>query len=138
MNEDLSQQIMPDSDSWPGPLVFMEILYQVVATALNQASLMILVGVAGLFVSHGLSLLINYFGKGEYQSQDNRKLMAAPYQRIMILHLAVICGGMLVMMMVSPVGLLVALTVVKLGADIAWHLRSHHKAQRYRADSAGR
>ena len=138
MNEDLAQQIMPDSDSWPGPLVFMEILYRVVATALSQASPMMLLGVAGLFVSHGLSLLINYFGKGEYQSQDTRKLMGAPYQRIMILHFAVIAGGMLVMMMGSPVGLLVALTALKLGADIALHLRSHRKAQRYRAGSAAR
>jgi len=51
--------------------------------------------------------------------------MAAPYKRIAILHIAVIIGGFLVVEMGQPLGLLLALVVLKIVMDIKLHQHSH-------------
>jgi len=87
----------------------------------------ILFGVAALFVSHGVSFFINYIIKGERTKASLPILMFSPYARIVILHIAIVFGGIFVMVLNSPVFMLVILIILKIGLDIALHRIEHIK-----------
>jgi hypothetical protein len=53
--------------------------------------------------------------------------MAAPYGRIVVLHIAILFGGMATLALGSPVFLLVLLIVGKVFLDLKFHQRSHRK-----------
>jgi hypothetical protein len=86
-----------------------------------------------LLVSHGASFLLLFIGRQEYRHASANQLMAAPYKRVALLHIAVIAGGFLVQRMGSPLGLLVALVTLKIVMDIRLHRRSHAAAARHAA-----
>jgi hypothetical protein len=48
----------------------------------------------GLFISHGISYRLNYIGRGEYLRTSVVRQMAAPYGRLVVLHITIILGGM--------------------------------------------
>ena len=54
-------------------------------------------------------------------------LKAAPYGRVVILHVAIMAGAMPVLALGSPAPLLVALIAMKTVVDIVMHQRSHAK-----------
>lgn len=83
-----------------------------------------------LFLSHGLSFLYNYLGKGEYTQANLQGLMAAPYSRIVVLHLVIILGGFIVMSLKSPLSGLILLIVLKIYTDMRSHLKEHRKYKR--------
>ncbi len=83
----------------------------------------------GLFVSHGISFVRNYLSGKEYASQTMQRLMKQPYRRIVLLHVAIIAGGMPVMMLGSPIPLLFILVGLKIGLDIWLHTKEHSAAQ---------
>ena len=56
-----------------------------------------------------------------------QSLMNAPYQRIMILHVAIIAGGFGVMALDEPLILLLVLVVLKLAMDITLHNRERKR-----------
>lgn len=88
----------------------------------------------GLVVSHLFSFFVNYIGKGEYRKTAVPLLMAAPYGRIVVLHLAIIFGAFATMALGSPVFLLVILIVGKIMLDLKFHQRAHRKfLARYQA-----
>jgi len=111
-----------------GPLVFLQLLGSVVATLWRSGPRGIEWPILGLFVSHGISFVQNYLLGGEYRSLTVRKLMGQPYSRIVVLHIAIIAGGMPVMMLGSPVYLLAVLVALKIGMDIWLHVKSHRTA----------
>jgi hypothetical protein len=112
-------------EAWPLFLVFVQLLVEVVTTVVNMAPPEWLIGFAALFISHGISLALNYFAAGEYKSQDLKSLMHSPYKRIVILHVAIILGGFGVAAFDSPMPLLVLLVLGKLGLDIWLHNKEH-------------
>lgn len=81
--------------------------------------------VLALLISHGISFLANYLGKGEYGALTIKKLMNQPYKRIVLLHIAIIAGGVPIMIIGSPTPLLCILVLLKVGMDICFHLREH-------------
>jgi uncharacterized membrane protein len=81
--------------------------------------------VLALLLSHGISFLLLFMWQQEYRHTTVNELMKAPYQRIVIMHIAVIAGGFLVIRLGSPLGLLFALVALKTGMDIMLHNRSH-------------
>jgi hypothetical protein len=83
--------------------------------------------VLGLIISRGISFATNYIGNGEYKNVLAPMLMAQPYGRIMVLHLAIIGGGFLVMALHSPLLGLLLLVVLKTLLDLAGHLRERAK-----------
>ena len=83
-----------------------------------------------LVVSHGISFLANYIGRGEYRTTSLQRLMIAPYGRVVVLHLAVLFGGFLVMATNSSVAALILLIVLKVALDIVAHLREHARLAR--------
>jgi hypothetical protein len=89
------------------------------------------IGGAALFLSHGASFLFNYIGRGEYLTATAGGQMAAPYARVVILHLTIIFGAFVVAFLGAPIGALIVLVVLKTTFDLGLHLR-----ERGRADSA--
>ena len=51
--------------------------------------------------------------------------MNRPYKRVVLLHVAIIAGGMPIMMLDSPVPLLFILVLLKIYLDIRLHTKSH-------------
>jgi hypothetical protein len=79
----------------------------------------------GLFVSHGVSFLVNYLGAGEYRTQTAAAQMFAPYGRLVVLHVTIIFGGFAVAFLGAPILLLVILIALKTILDLRFHLREH-------------
>ena len=111
--------------SWPGPLVVVQkILYfgqQILAAAPPEFGWACI----ALLLSHGASFLLLFIGQREYRHTSVDALMAAPYKRIVLLHVAVIIGGFMVVELGQPLGLLLALVALKIGMDIMLHNRAH-------------
>ena len=122
----MTQPEMPEvlSDmNWPFVFVFVELLVKVITYVLSMAPQEWLIGFAALFVSHGLSLVLNYFRGGEFRTQTINRLMTAPYKRIVVLHVAILAGGFGIAAMGSPLPLLVLLIGLKIAMDVLLHLR---------------
>jgi hypothetical protein len=118
--------------TWWGPLVFLQLLYSVVARFWASGPPELIWGVAGLFISHGISFVENYIGGREYITSSMSRLMHQPYQRIVIMHLAIIAGGIFVMKLDSPVVLMLILVILKIGFDLHLHNKSHRPKKKDR------
>lgn len=79
----------------------------------------------GLVASHLVSYFTNYLGHGEYRRLTPPDLMARPYPRIMVLHIAIVLSGFLTIVIGSPIWLLVLLVIGKTLLDLKLHLREH-------------
>ncbi len=84
--------------------------------------------VFGLVASHGFSFFRNYLKSEENQRTSVAVEMAAPYPRMLALHVAIVFGGFAVQALGQPVFLLVILVVAKTMADWKLHLKAHEKA----------
>ncbi len=116
----------PD-DTWPLFLVFPQILFNVTAAVLAFAPAEWIVAFVALFVSHGVSFLVNFLLGPERETATIGALMGAPYGRIVILHIAIIAGGFGVMALGQPVFMLIVLVMLKMGLDLGLHLREHDR-----------
>jgi hypothetical protein len=83
-----------------------------------------------LVVSHGLSYVVNYLGRGEDRSLSPPELMQQPYGRVIVLHVTILGGGFLAMFLGQPLLSLVLLVALKTGVDLQAHLREHGRAAR--------
>jgi len=116
-----------DRTSWPCFLAFVQILLNVAREALSIMTPEMRLAVFALFASHGISFVYNYLIKGEYARTDPGKLMAAPYGRVVVMHIAIIAGGFLLVALKSPIALLLVLVVLKTFLDVKLHLYEHSK-----------
>ena len=82
-------------------------------------------GILTLALSHIYSLFANYIGQGEYRTTSLSTLMTQPYERVVILHLVIIFGGMLIAFLNSPVWGVALLIVLKVVFDVRAHLKQH-------------
>jgi hypothetical protein len=89
----------------------------------------ILWAAAALLLSHALSFATNWLGAGEYRNADLKALMFQPYARVVVLHLTIIFGGMLLMSLGSPRPGLLLLVALKIGVDLAAHLKERARLQ---------
>ena len=80
---------------------------------------------AVLFLSHGASFFLNYIGHGEYVTASPTRQMAAPYTRVVILHVTIIAGAFVVATLGAPLGALLILVILKTAFDLGLHLREH-------------
>jgi Family of unknown function (DUF6498)/Protein of unknown function (DUF3592) len=77
----------------------------------------------GLLVSHGISFVVNFLGNGEYRRTTVDEQKAAPWKRLIIMHVTTIAGAWSVGLFDAPVGALVMLAVLKIVVDLHGHLR---------------
>lgn len=78
-----------------------------------------------LVASHVVSFFTNFIGHGEYKTRSLGALMAAPYARVVILHITILGGGFLAMSLGSPAWALAILVVLKILVDLGAHLFEH-------------
>ena len=82
---------------------------------------------AVLVASHLFSFLWNYLHRGEYRRAQLTRLMAQPYGRVVVLHVAIIFGGFAAAMLGSPLWALIVLVALKVGLDLRAHVKEHSK-----------
>jgi len=80
---------------------------------------------AALVASHGVSFLANFVFGGEMDRVSAGALMAAPYGRVVVLHVTIIFGGFAVAASGAPVLALALLVALKIVVDLAAHLAEH-------------
>lgn len=114
-------------DPWPLFLVFPQLLFNVAAQVLALAPTEWLVTFCALVISHGISFVVNFLHGPERDEVTVKQLMGAPYGRVVVLHIAIIFGGIAVMALGQPVYMLIVLVLMKLGMDVGLHLREHRK-----------
>ena len=114
--------------SWPCFLVFIQLLINVIRQMFSIIPPQMKLAILALFISRGISFVYNYLLMGEYKTAKPKDLMGQPYARIVILHIAILAGGIFTMMIGSPVALLFVLVVGKMILDIKMHIREHKKA----------
>jgi uncharacterized membrane protein AbrB (regulator of aidB expression) len=83
--------------------------------------------VIGLTLSHGVSFVENYILGQEYKTSSMKKLMHKPYQRIIVMHIAILAGGIFVMKLDSPLPLMIILVLLKILFDLHLHTKSHRE-----------
>jgi hypothetical protein len=85
----------------------------------------VLIAVAGLALSHGASLIVNWFGKREYERNDPSVQMFKPYGRVVVMHVVIVLGGFLALAFNGALPVLILLIVLKTAADVAAHVKGH-------------
>lgn len=125
-----------EGDAWPGPFLFLGLLFSMVSTLWRNLPEGMELLVVCLAVSHGISFVQNFLIGKESASATIPQLMGRPYARIVLLHIAIIGAGIPIMMLGSPVPLVIILILMKIGMDIWLHVRSHKVAAR-KAKSTG-
>lgn len=114
-------------DPWPFVLVLPQMLIKVIEQVLDLVPPQWLLAFAALFISHGISFLLNYVLGSERGALTQKQLMAAPYGRIIVLHIAIILGGFAIQAMGQPAVMLVILVLMKLGLDVKLQLREQRQ-----------
>ena len=89
-----------------------------------------------LFLSHGASFVFNWWWGGERLTSTPAREMAAPYGRVVVLHVTIVIGAFAVAALGAPIWALVVMIAVKTIADLAAHLGERQRADR-RARSSG-
>lgn len=112
-------------DAWLGPLVFVQLLVAVVRTVAMQAPEYFGLPLLAFVLSHGLSTFVHHVRGGEDAGRKAGQIMGDPYRRIVVLHVAIIAGGILVMKTGSSLPMLMVLVALKIGIDIVLHRRAH-------------
>jgi hypothetical protein len=82
-------------------------------------------GVIGLAISHGVSFWENYLGRGEYRNISPAQLMTQPYGRLVVMHVTIVMGAFVSAFIGTPLGSLLVLVVLKTAMDLYFHLRQH-------------
>lgn len=99
------------------PFEIMEIIYN------NTDYLFI--GIFGIVFSHAHSFYLNYYKGKEYLYSNPALQMFKPYVRIFVQQFVVIFGGMVALLLNSPLPLLILLVVFKIIIDLFSHNISH-------------
>ena len=103
---------------------------QVLEPALRAAGdLGLWLPLAALLASHGFSFLWNYLWRGEFRRAKLTELMAKPYGRVVVLHMAIILGAIGTLALGSPLWALLVLLALKIGLDLKAHLKEHSPAK---------
>jgi Family of unknown function (DUF6498) len=88
--------------------------------------------IAGLFISHAVSYRLNYIGRGEYLRTTGMRQAAAPYGRLVVLHLTILFGGIAIATTGAPEAAVVVLVILKTALDVGFHLAEHREPGRTR------
>lgn len=83
--------------------------------------------VVAIVMSHGFSFLHNYLAGGEYRTAQLQQLMAQPYARVVVLHIAILAGGFAAKAMGAPMVALLILVALKTAVDLRAHLAERRK-----------
>jgi hypothetical protein len=91
---------------------------------------------ASFFASHGVSFLVNFLGKREWEGKTVPKQMMEPYRRIVVMHVTIIFGGFALMALNAGALLMAFLVILKTAIDVVAHRREHGGVARTGAPGA--
>lgn len=103
-----------------GHYVFLKDMFDLPPIGLD-----VLIALAGLTLSHGVSLAVNWFGKREYEKTDPGVQMFKPYGRVILMHVVIIVSGFLVLGFKGALPVLILLIILKTYADVVAHIKGH-------------
>lgn len=83
----------------------------------------------GLTLSHAISMLVNFYGKREYETRTPNTQMFMPYSRIVLLHIVIILSGFVALATGQGLATLLLLVLFKIGFDLAAHVAEHSKVK---------
>jgi len=83
----------------------------------------------GLTLSHMVSMLVNFYGKGEFKSRSPNAQMFIPYSRIVLLHMVIIFSGFVTIAAGQGVATLILLVLLKIAFDLAAHIIEHSNTE---------
>jgi hypothetical protein len=86
---------------------------------------------ASFFVSHGVSYLVNFLGKREYEGKSVARQMQEPYARVVVMHVTIVLGGFAIVALRAGVITLSILVVLKTALDLHLHERERAKAAKW-------
>jgi hypothetical protein len=90
-----------------------------------------------LFASHGVSFVMNFIGRREYEGTKVQDLMRAPYARIFVMQITIILGGFVATISDDPLPMLVLLIAIKIVADLKAHTAERNPKNKERVPVAG-
>ncbi|MEI7745075.1 MAG: DUF6498-containing protein [Chloroflexota bacterium] len=96
----------------------------------------VLATVPFMFASHGVSFVLNWVLGGERDASTPAAEMAAPYARVVVLHLTILLGAFAVAFLGAPIWALVVMVGLKTAFDLGAHLAERRRAEG-RAAGAG-
>lgn len=80
---------------------------------------------AAFATSHLVSFFVNYLGHQEWRRWKTEEVMFLPYGRVILLHIAILIGGVISLKLGSPIYVLVLLVAGKTLLDLAAHQAEH-------------
>ena len=80
-----------------------------------------------LLVSHGISFVLHWILGDERETKTLGGQMAAPYGRIVVMHVTILLGAFLVLALQEPIWVMVLFVVLKTVVDLRAHLAEHLK-----------
>ena len=86
------------------------------------------IAAVALFLSHGVSFVVNFLGEQEHLNVSPDKQMMEPYSRVVVLHATILGGGFLAAYLGTPVASLVLMIMLKMVLDLRAHLNEHRRA----------
>lgn len=122
-----AENISSEQNAWPGPLVLLQMLWNVVQSIWVSMPSGFIWALVALVISHGVSYVVNFILAGERNTTKVKQLMGQPYGRVVIMHVAIIAAGFFIIKLGSPVALLISLVLAKIIMDVVLHNRSHKK-----------
>ena len=85
----------------------------------------LLLALAALVISHGLSFWWNFLRGGEYRRVTPQRQMFAPYGRLVALHVTIIVGAIAVIATGATAAAVAVLVTLKIALDLGLHLKEH-------------
>jgi hypothetical protein len=89
----------------------------------------VVIGSIGLAISHGVSYVRNFIGRGEYLRLSPGAQFGQPYPRLFVLHITILAGAWVLISSGQPALLVALLVVLKTAFDLYLHLRDHRRLQ---------
>jgi hypothetical protein len=87
----------------------------------------ILIVLAGMIVSHGVSFVTNFIRNGEFRRVSVLQLFLQPYSRVAVLHITILLGGFAVLYIGANQLAVAALVLLKTVFDLYAHLSERKK-----------
>lgn len=120
-----------------GHLVFIMLLIMFVETGHNGGEFsevfnnllghlsLVAPAISGLAISHVISLLLNFFGSGEYKTKPVMELFGSPYSRIIVMHLTLLFGMGLTFIVGQHTLVVLLFVALKIAVDLQAHIKEH-------------
>jgi len=96
---------------------------------IDKLAPIIYLGITALFLSRLVSFIENFLLSSDLFTIKSGKLMAAPYQQIIVMHAGLMFGALAIDRLGSTVWLLVVIVIFKIMADFSMHRKRHQTVE---------